>query len=158
LLSTETCSALSSRKVTNQTTPNLSAKVTYRSSLLIATALTLFSEVLQLKTLQHNLIQITFSKCEIHGRNYINNINCKNGIIAMEQTTGSKNTDTTNLKAIVLVPILLFAMRAEEQSVAYIVWMQRHESVFQTFTSLSSPADANKAPLTLKQIALIASE
>ena len=36
--------------------------------------------------------------------------------------------------------------------------MQRHESVFQTFTSLSSPADANKAPLTLKQIALIASE
>ena len=76
----------------------------------------------------------------------------------MEQTTGSKNTDTTNLKAIVLVPILLFAMRAEEQSVAYIVWMQRHESVFQTFTSLSSPADANKAPLTLKQIALIASE
>jgi hypothetical protein len=40
----------------------------------------------------------------------------------------------------------------------YTVRMQRQESVFQTFTSLSSPADANKWPSALKQIALIASE
>lgn len=74
--------------------------------------------------------------------------------------------DTENLKAHCSGANVLFTLRTEEQYienrrteyVTYIVRMQRHESVFQTFTSLSSPADANKAPLTLKQIALIASE
>lgn len=42
--------------------------------------------------------------------------------------------------------------------VTYMVRMQHHESVFQTLTSLSSPADANRAPFALNEIALIASE